>query len=167
MPTVYISAVGIEQDGLLVWREGPLIHFAITWRKKFRRPSSRGQRIQMLPAVFFGSDYKLIVGGPIDDAASGFLRHFWKRSLRRRTAAPNFFGGSLRGVCHPDGPGVRLIRSKEASLTGVAGFCWLPHEGDAPPVQRPDCIAVLIHRRRHKLNRLCSHSIDTDQAVLP
>src|SRR5260370_17349429 len=109
MPTVYISAVGIEQDGLLGWREGPLIRFAITWRKKFRRTSSRGQRIQMLPAVFFGTDYKLIVGVPIDDAASAFLRHFWKRSLPPRTATPNSFRRSLRRTSHPPSPPVRAL----------------------------------------------------------
>jgi len=53
VPAVDIAAIGIEQHGLLVGREGPLLDFAIAGSEQARRPSFDREGVQMLPAVLF------------------------------------------------------------------------------------------------------------------
>src|SRR5260370_29413100 len=130
--TVHIVAIRIEQDRFLVWSKRPLLYFAISRSKKLWRASGGGQSIQMLPAVLFGSDDKLIAGSPIDDAAAGVFRHVGIRSLRRRAAAvPNLFGRSRGGIGDPDGPRMRFVRGNEEALRCVSRLGGSSNKNDA------------------------------------
>src|SRR5260370_38413537 len=153
--TVHIVAIRIEQDRFLVWSKRPLLYFAISRSKKLWRASGGGQSIQMLPAVLFGSDDKLIAGSPIDDAAAGVFRHVGIRSLRRRAAAvPNLFGRSRGGIGDPDGPRMRFVRSNEEALRCVSRLGGSSNKSDALSVERPQGITCGIDRWRHELHGL-------------
>src|SRR6266571_3148541 len=166
MPTVYIIAIRIEQDRFLVWSEGPLLDLAVSRGEQLRRASFGGERVQMLPAIFFGGHHQLIVGGPIEDATAGIFSHVRTRTLWRHAAAPDFFCGSCRGVGNPNGPRVRFIRRDEEALRGVAWLGRTPHEGNSFSIQRPNKIAVGIDRRRDELNCLCGYVVDANEAVI-
>src|SRR6266446_10587289 len=161
--TVHIVAIRIEQDRFLVWSKRPLLYFAISRSKKLWRASGGGQSIQMLPAVLFGSDDKLIAGGPIDNAAAGILCHVRIRSFRRRAAVPYFLSRSGGSVRDPDGPRVRFVRSNEEALGCVSRLGGPPNESDVLSVQRPRGITVGIDRWRHELHSLCCNIVDSDE----
>src|SRR5712692_1657253 len=163
---IHIATIRIKEDCALVGRERPLFYFATSGGKELRRTSCRGQGIQMLPAVFLGSDDQLIVGGPIDHASAGVFRHIWKRSLRRCAAVPNFFRRGSSGVCHPNGPRMRSVRSNEDAPGRVSRLRGTPDESDALPVQRPRGITVGIDGGRHELHGLRCNIIDSDECVV-
>src|SRR5260370_35234647 len=156
----------MKEHRAFVRRERPLLYLTVSRGKKLRHTSAAGQRIQMLPAVFFGSDDELIADGPIDYTTSSLLRHVWKRSLRRRAAVPYFFGRSGGGVRDPYGPRMRLIRGKEEALGRISRLPRSPHKGDAPSVQRPRRITIGIDRWAHEFHGLSRNVIDGDECVV-
>src|SRR3989454_7836664 len=166
MPAINVVAIRIEENCFLVRRERPLFYFTTSRGKKLRRTSGGGQDIQMLPAVFLGSDDKLIAGGPIDYAAAGILRHVWERSLRRHAAMPYFFSRPYSRLCYPDGPRMRFVRSNEEALGRVSRLRGSPNKSDTLPLQRPRGITVGIDRWRHELHSLRCNIIDSDECVV-
>src|SRR5580704_5363292 len=72
---VDVGAVGIEGNFFPVRREGPLLDFAFTGGQQLRCAAVCGERIEMLPAVFFARDHQMVVRGPIEDATAGVLGH--------------------------------------------------------------------------------------------
>src|SRR5260370_21573305 len=145
MPPIDIATIRIEQNGLLVESERPLLHFAMAWSKQLRCAAFGGERIEMLPAVFLRSDYQSVVRSPIDDASPCFFGHVWKRSLRRRAAVPYFLCRSRGGIGDPDDPWMRLIRRDEESLRCVSRLGPPPHKGHALSVPPPPGIARGAH----------------------
>src|SRR5712692_3017785 len=163
---IHIATIRIKEDCALVGRERPLFYLATSGGKELRRTSCSGQGIQMLPAVFFGSDDELIAGGPIDYATAGILRHVRKRSLRRHAAVPNFFSRFRGSVRDPYGPRMRFVRSNEEALGSVSRLRLPPNKSDALPVQRPRGITVGIDRWCHELHSLRCNIIDSDECVV-
>src|SRR5260370_36161039 len=137
MPPIDIATIRIEQNGLLVESERPLLHFAIAWSKQLRCAAFGGERIEMLPAVFLRSDYQSVVRSPIDDASPCFFGHMWKRSLRRRAAVPYFLCRSRGGIGDPDGPWMRPSSGDEEGLPYVTHPELRPDQGGAHVVTRP------------------------------
>src|SRR5882672_1121555 len=166
MPAVNVATVRIEENRFLVWRERPLLDFAVARCEQLRSSTVGGKRVQMLPAVLFRSDHQLIAGGPIDDAAAGIARHIGVGSLRCGTAMPDFFCRACRRVGGPDRPRMRLVRHDEISLRCVSRFRRPAYEGNAFPVERPYRITIAIHRRRDVTNAPGSYVVNGDEGVI-
>src|SRR5260370_25109129 len=110
---VDIPTIGIEENHLTIGRERPLLNFTVARGEQTRGSTFRGKRIEMLPAVFLGSDQQTVARCPANHTASGVARHVRVRTLRRSTAVPNFPRAATRRVRHPNRPWMRLIRLKK------------------------------------------------------
>src|SRR5260370_14973638 len=106
---VDIPTIGIEENHLTIGRERPLLNFTVARGEQTRGSTFRGKRIEMLPAVFLGSDQQTVAGCPANHTASGVARHVRVRTLTRATAVPNFARAATRRVRHPNRPSLRLI----------------------------------------------------------
>ena len=166
MAAVDVIAIRIEKYRLLVRRERPLLHFAVSRCEEPWFAAVSGQRVEMLPAVFFGSHYQLIVSGPIEDATAGIARHIGIGALGRGAAMPNFFCRGCSGVGDPDGPRMRFIGRDKISLRRVSRFGWSAHKCNVLSVQRPYRIPVTIHGWRDILDAVCSYVVDGDESVI-
>ena|SRR5258708_732012 len=53
---VDVATIGVEEHGLAIGSEGPLLDFAVAGSEQVRGPAFRRKRVEMLPSIFFGSD---------------------------------------------------------------------------------------------------------------
>src|SRR5215467_15415110 len=83
MSPIDVATIGVEEKCFLVGSERPLLDFAVPGREELGRAAISRKGIQVLPAVFFRSQHQLVVGGPIENAASGVVGHVRKRFVRQ------------------------------------------------------------------------------------
>src|SRR3954471_4006138 len=123
----------------------------------------------MLPAVLFAGDDETIVGGPVENAAAGFVGHVGKRVLRSCATVPDFAGvagGCCCSVGDPDGPGMWAVRLDEIALRGVARLRRAADEGDAGAIERPLRIGVAVDAGREEGDGFLRHVIYADEGVI-
>src|SRR5260370_37784161 len=128
MTAVNITAIGIEENRLLIGAERPLLDFAVSRREKFWRAARRRNCVKMLPAILLAGKNNAILRCPMNHAATGIVRHVGERILQLRSAVPDLFRVRRFRVGHEDCPGMRAIRLNEISLRSVARNGWLPDE---------------------------------------
>src|ERR1700733_3815056 len=143
------ATIGIEDHGLLIGRETPLLYFAISRREKcwiFLFFSVPSQRVKMLPAIFSARDYKA-VGSPIEHSAT-VRSHLGKGVVQFFSAVPDFMRGGARSISDPDSPRLGNIRRDEKPFRLIAGHSRSTDEGDEFAVTRPARSLIGIDRRR-------------------
>src|SRR6202790_3798544 len=156
MAAIHVAAIGIEDHGLFVRSERPLLDFASAGSEQLRRGAAfRAQRVEMLPAILLAGDDQAIAVGPMQYSAASIGCHAGIRCVGLSPAVPDFVGsaGSAR-VRQPNRPGLRAIRLEEKSLRRVALLRGAAKKSDALAVGRPLRIGIPIDGRSDEAERL-------------
>src|SRR5262245_60775015 len=69
MPATNVVAIGIQEHGLAVARERPLLDFALAGSEELGRSSASRDGIEMLPAVLFAREHDPVISSKMNDAA--------------------------------------------------------------------------------------------------
>src|SRR5579885_358593 len=120
----------------------------------------------MLPAVLLARHHDRVAGGPVDDTASGVLRHVRKGVLQFVAASPNLFcapGGRIRD---PNTPRMRTVRPDEVALRGIPRNSRPPKERQLFSVWGPDRSRIAVHARRKELDAFRRHIVNSNEAVV-
>src|SRR6266404_6099489 len=163
---VDIAAIGVEENGFPIRSQRPLLDFAVPRCEHMRVAAFDGNRVEVLPAVFFRSDEQPILGGPANHAATGVFGHVRIGTIRRGTAVPYFTRTASGHVRDPNCPGMRLIGLKKVAHGRVALLGGAAHECYALAIERPNWIAVGVDTWSEKPHGVAGQFVDTDEAVV-
>src|SRR5581483_10843840 len=124
MTAVDIVLIRRVQDRLDVFGHEHVFYFKMAGSEQGGRATGGGDRIEMVPAILFGSVKKAVIGREVERSVRCQLR---KRVVRLLTTLPNLFCASGGCVGDPDRPWHRALRNEQQLLfdTGQA------YEGNA------------------------------------
>src|SRR5262249_40151326 len=167
MTAIDIATIGVEEDGFAVWRERPLLDFAVARREELRRRAGlRIHRVEMLPAVLLAGDDEPIRRGPVERAATCAVRHRGEGLVGLVATLPDFARGAVACIRDPHRPRMRPVRFEKESCRSVALLRGAANEGDALAVRRPPGRGITIDGRRDVTNGFCSGRINGDEGVI-
>ena len=103
-------------------------------------------RVQVIAAVLFGGEDDASVGREVQGSV---FAQFGKRIVELVATAPELVSRARRGICDPQGPGLRTYRDQRK----LGFFARRPDEHDLLAIRRPAGHGIFVDARRQIADR--------------